>query len=93
MENETHVVLKAQKLMRTDHLCTTDTGPTEFVSPEALTDAQLRAVLKRVGAADVIGARVQYTTLYYNSYTPAVRRELERIHAKFIAQRMKESQI
>lgn len=93
MENGTHVVLKARRLTRTDRLYTTATGPTEFVRPDALTDAQLRTVMKRVGAPDVISARAQYTTLHDHLHVPAVRRELERIHAKFIALRLKESQI
>lgn len=91
MENETHVVLKAQKLMSTARTGMAEV--TEFVTPEALTPKQLMVVRARVGAGDYEGARMQYTTLYYNRHTPAVRRELERIHAKFIAQRLKESQI
>lgn len=91
MENETHVVLRAQRLMSTDRTGMAEI--TEFVSPEALTPKQLMIVMNRVGAPDAYHARIQYSTLYYNSYTPAVRRELERIHAKFIAQRLKESQL
>lgn len=91
MENETHIVLKAQKLMSTARTGMAEI--TEFVTPEALTPKQLGMVMARVGAGDHEGARMQYRTLYYSRHLPAVRRELERIHAKFIAQRMKESQI
>ena len=91
MENKTHVVLKAQQLTSTDHSGTAT--PTEFVTPEALTPKQLMIVMDRVRAPDVYLARIQYSTLYHNSYAPAVRRELERIHAKFIALRLKESQL
>lgn len=91
MESETHNTFLEVRLMRTARLDTAT--PTEFVIPNALTPKQLGVVMARVGASDHEGARVQYTTLYYSRHLPAVRRELERIHAKFIAQRLKESQL
>ena len=62
-----------------------------FKRPDKLTDDDLDIIAKRVGLTDTREARLQYIRLYHNRDRLTVQAELERLHAKFIAARLKRS--
>lgn len=87
MDNETYKPSRARLL--------TTTGASsfdDFVHPKDLTDEQIEIVMKRIGVDKPIALQ-QYNVLFYERDQPAVKRELERIHAKFVALRLKRSQL
>lgn len=77
--------------MTTTNLLSSEVG--DFVHPWKLTEPQLAVIVKRAGVINPTEARIQYMMLYNEQHLPTVKRELERIHAKFVAMRLKGSQI
>jgi hypothetical protein len=82
-----------------------DGGANDYIHPDKLSDEQLLTMTKRLGlliyqwdrslppVPDPIGARIQYAQLYKRRDILAVQNELDRLHAGFIAVRLKRSQV
>lgn len=82
-------------------LATASVGSDGYYKPDDLTLSQMRAMaeylklwvyaddFKKAVRFDVEGAARQYTQLYAARSSPAVQKELDKLHAGFIAIRMK----
>jgi hypothetical protein len=90
MDNVTYRPSRAQLMTMTE---SEPRGTDDFVHPRDLTDEHLDVVMKRVRATTRDDARRQYNILFYERDKPAVRRELERFDAKFVAIRLRKSQL